>query len=129
MDMPEGLRYTKEHEWVRIEGRTATVGVTDYAQESLGDVTFVDPPKAGAVLEAGKVCATVESVKAVSDIYAPVGGRVIAANPELASRPELVNRSPYGEGYLFTMEVVDPSDVEGLMDAVAYRRHVEALSA
>jgi len=127
MEIPADLKYTKEHEWMRREKTRVVVGITDYAQQSLGDITFVQVPKVGSVFKKGDVCATVESVKAVSDVYAPAGGKVVEVNEQLAGQPELVNRSPYGEGFLFAMES-DEKDDEGLMDADAYRQYVESLS-
>jgi len=128
MDVPEDLKYTREHEWMRVEGERVRVGITDYAQTSLGDVTFVQAPQVGASFKRGEVCATVESVKAVSDVYAPISGRVVEVNENLAGQPELVNRSPYGEGFLCVMEPEGPVDESGLMDADAYRRYIETLS-
>ena len=123
---PEDLRYTREHEWVRIEGAEALVGITHHAQEALGDVVFVELPAAGARFDQGKPFGVVESVKSVSDLYAPLAGRVVAANEELADRPELVNQDPYGEGWMIRLAVQDPAAVDALLDAAAYRRHVEA---
>jgi glycine cleavage system H protein len=123
--MPE-LRYTKDHEWVRLEGGTATIGITDHAQNALGDVVFVDLPEAGREVAAGEACAVVESVKAASDVYAPVAGRVVAVNATLADDPGLINRDPAGEGWFFRLEGVDAAEVEALMDAAAYQALVES---
>jgi glycine cleavage system H protein len=113
--------YTKEHEWVRIEGDTATVGITDFAQGQLGDIVFVEVPEAGRQVTKGGEAAVVESVKAASDVYAPVGGEVIEGNAALSDEPSLVNSDPEGEGWFFKLRLGDASQVEGLMDAEAYR--------
>jgi glycine cleavage system H protein len=121
-EIPEGLRYAKSHEWLKLEGDgTATLGITAYAQDSLGDITFVQIPKVGAVFAAGAVFGVVESVKAASDLYAPAGGTVIAANAALASSPETVNKSPYGEGWILRLKLGNPAEAAGLLDAAAYR--------
>jgi glycine cleavage system H protein len=125
MEFPEGLRYTKEHEWVAVEGNRARVGITDYAQDALGDIVFVQPPDVGATVAAMTACAEVESTKSVSDIYAPVGGTVVDVNTALGDAPERLNESPYGDGWIFVIEMSDSSEVDGLLDAVAYRRLVE----
>lgn len=113
--------YTADHEWISLEGDLATVGITDHAQEQLGDLVFVELPEIGRTLEKGEETVVVESVKAASDVYAPVSGQVTAVNGELAGDPALVNRSPLGEGWLFKLKVADPSQLEGLMDAEAYQ--------
>lgn len=113
--------YTADHEWISLEGDLATVGITDHAQEQLGDLVFVELPEIGRSLEKGEETVVVESVKAASDVYAPVSGQVTAVNGELAGDPALVNRSPLGEGWLFKLKVADPSQFEGLMDAEAYQ--------
>lgn len=128
MNVPDGLLYTKEHEWVSIKGATATIGITDYAQGHLGDITFVDLPKAGSVARQFKQCATVESVKAASDVYAPVSGKVVKANDALASHPELVNQSPYDRGYFAVIEMSDPKETAALMNAAAYTQYVAGLA-
>ncbi len=128
MQIPDSLLYTKEHEWVSIKGKTATVGITDYAQGHLGDITFVDVPKAGAVVTQFKQCATVESVKAASDVYAPVSGKVMKANVELAAHPELVNQSPYEKGYFAVIEMVNEKEAANLMKAADYRKYAEGLA-
>lgn len=128
MDIPKDRLYTKEHEWARIEGNTAHVGITDYAQASLGDITFVGLPKVGETIKQSGFSATVESVKAASDVYAPFSGKVVAVNKDLAAHPELVNKSPYDKGYFFTMEISDPGEKANLMDEAAYRSCVEGLS-
>jgi glycine cleavage system H protein len=123
MECPQELRYTKEHEWVRIEGEVGTVGITDFAQRELGDVVFVELPAAGSAVTKGQAFGVVESVKAVSDIYAPVGGTVIEVNPEIGTRPELVNADPYGGGWLIKIRVTDAAEMGDLMDAAAYREY------
>ena len=128
MEILKDRFYTKEHEWARIEGGTAYVGITDYAQTSLGDITFVGLPKIGDTIKQAEFCATVESVKAASDVYAPFSGKVIAINKDLAQHPELVNKSPYDKGHFFTMEISNPGEKAKLMDAAAYRSYVEGLS-
>ncbi|WP_019021125.1 glycine cleavage system protein GcvH [Thioalkalivibrio sp. ALE23] len=128
-EAPKDLKYTRSHEWVRTEDDgTVTVGITDHAQELLGDLVFVEAPEAGSSLEAGAACATVESVKAASDIYAPIGGEVTETNAELEDSPEKVNESPFEDGWLFRMKPADAGELDGLMDADAYAAHVEAES-
>jgi glycine cleavage system H protein len=124
MAYPANFRYTKEHEWVKVEGGVATVGITDYAQGELGDVVFVELPKVGAKLEAGKSLGNVESVKAVSEIYAPAAGEVTEANSELANKPELLNSDPHGAGWLVKVKLANAADVNGLMDAAAYEAYI-----
>jgi glycine cleavage system H protein len=118
--VPADLRYTKDHEWVRVEGDTATIGVTDFAAHELGDVVFVDLPAVGKVVEQAATFGVVESVKAVSDLYAPVSGEVVAVNGDLAGQPELVNSDPFGAGWMIRVRLADASQVPGLLDAAAY---------
>jgi glycine cleavage system H protein len=126
MDFPEDLRYTKEHEWARDEGEgRVRVGITDFAQDALGDVVYVDVPAEGTAVTADQPFSEVESTKSVSDVYAPLSGSVVERNPSLEERPELLNEQPYGDGWLVVLEVSDPSALEGLMDAAAYRSFVE----
>lgn len=125
MEFPESLRYTSEHEWVRVEGDRAVVGITDFAQDSLGDIVYVSLPEVGAIVEGGAPCSEVESTKSVSDIYAPVSGTVAAVNEALGQQPELVNRDPYGDGWMFSVTMSDPAQAEGLLDAEAYRALTE----
>ena len=125
MEFPEGLRYTKEHEWVLVEGNRARVGITDYAQDALGDIVYVQTPDVGSTVAAMSACAEVESTKSVSDIYAPVSGTVAEVNTALADAPEQLNQSPYGDGWIFVIEMTDSSEIDGLLDAAAYRRLVE----
>ncbi|HEX8938958.1 MAG TPA: glycine cleavage system protein GcvH [Candidatus Limnocylindrales bacterium] len=117
---PADLRYTKEHEWVRVEGDLATVGITDYATHQLGDIVFVELPEAGRQLTQFATLGVVESVKAVSDLFAPVGGEVVEANGELAGRPELLNEDPYGEGWLLKVRVADGAQLDELLTPEAY---------
>lgn len=121
------LYFTKDHEWISIEGDSATVGITDYAQAQLGDVVFVEVPPAGTKVAKGKEAAVVESVKAASDVYAPVSGEVTDGNSALEADPALVNTSPEGEGWFFKLTLSDPGELDGLMDAAAYKAFVEGL--
>jgi glycine cleavage system H protein len=125
MHVPEELRYTAEHEWVRVEGGVATVGITDFAQDSLGDVVFVELPAVGTIVDAAAAVSEIESTKSVSDIYAPVSGTVLAVNERLTQSPELVNQDPYGEGWMFTIELRDAAELDALLDAARYRALVE----
>ena len=120
--VPGDLRYTKDHEWVRVEGDEALVGITEYAAEQLGDIVFVELPDAGRSLEQHGTFGVVESVKAVSDLYAPVAGEVVATNDALAGKPELVNDDPYGQGWMLRVKLADASQVDGLLDAAAYEQ-------
>ena len=121
MKLPENLRYTKDHEWVSLEGDIATIGITDFAQGELGDIVYVEIETAGKSLEAHTVFGSVEAVKTVSDLVLPVSGTINEVNPALAASPELVNTDPYGEGWMIKMKVNDPAEVESLMDAAAYK--------
>lgn len=121
MEIPEGLLYSSEHEWVRVDGSRAVVGITDFAQDSLGDVVYVSIPALGQVVGAGEGCAEVESTKSVSDVYSPISGSVVAVNAAIADAPETVNSDPYGDGWLFAVEMSDPSEMAALLDAKAYR--------
>jgi glycine cleavage system H protein len=120
MDFPAELRYTKDHEWVLLEGNTATIGITSFAQGELGDIVYVEVDTIGQTLETGAVFGTVEAVKTVSDLFLPVSGTINELNPELNNEPELVNSDPYGRGWMVKMTVNNPADVEALMDAAAY---------
>jgi len=122
---PTNLKYTKEHEWVKVEGNKATIGITDHAQSALGDVVFVELPEVGDSLEAGKPFGVVESVKAVSDIYAPLSGTVTAINEALLDSPETINNDVYGEGWMIEVELDDPSELDGLMDVAGYEEFVK----
>lgn len=122
MSLPENLRYTKDHEWVRLEGNIATIGITDFAQGELGDIVYVEIETTGKHLEAETVFGTVEAVKTVSDLFLPVAGTVNEVNPALADSPDLVNSDPYGQGWMIKMTVDNPADVEKLLDAAAYQK-------
>jgi glycine cleavage system H protein len=122
--VPGDLRYTKEHEWVRLEGEEATIGITKFAADQLGDVVYVELPDTGRTMDQAATFGVVESVKAVSDLYAPLAGEVIARNDVLASSPELVNSDPYGEGWMVRVRVTDPGQVEALLDSSAYEQLV-----
>jgi glycine cleavage system H protein len=122
MNIPGKLRYTKDHEWINLNGKTALVGITDYAQSELGDIVFLEIETEGEQLEKGEVFGTVEAVKTVSDMFMPVSGTVIEINPKLQDQPELVNKDPYGEGWLIKVEVTDPEQVNELLDAAGYEK-------
>ena len=126
MNFPATLRYTKEHEWIKLEGTTATIGITDFAQRELGDIVYVEIETVGKALEAEVVFGTVEAVKTVSDLFLPIAGTITEVNPVLGGSPELVNNDPYGEGWMVKMTVNNPADVAGLMDAAAYQNLVGA---
>jgi len=129
MEFPKDLKYTASDEWVRFEGKTATVGVSDYAQSQLSDIVFVEVTAAvGETLDKGKAFASVESVKAASEIYMPVKGKIVAVNDELPGTPEMINSDPYGKAWMIRLEVADPSEVAGLMDAAAYAKHCDERS-
>ena len=121
MNVPDDLRYTSDHEWARSEDGRIRIGITDYAQDSLGDVVFVQLPEPGRAVEAGGAFGEVESTKSVSDLYAPVAGTIVEVNGDLADAPQTVNEDPYGKGWIFAVEVSDPAAVDALMDAAAYR--------
>ena len=125
MNFPDDLRYTQEHEWVRVDGPIAKVGITDYAQDALGDVVYVDLPQAGATVAAMAACCEVESTKSVSEIFSPVTGTIVEVNEALNDAPEQVNADPYGAGWIFVVEMADPAEVDSLLDAAAYRALVE----
>jgi glycine cleavage system H protein len=125
MNLPEELRYSREHEWVRVEGTRAVVGITDYAQDALGDVVYVQLPDAGLQVIANASIAEIESTKSVSEVYAPVTGTVVEVNGTLDDQPEQVNSDPYGAGWIFVVELAEPGEVDGLLDAAAYRAFLE----
>jgi glycine cleavage system H protein len=120
MSYPANLRYTKDHEWISLDGRTATIGITDFAQRELGDIVYVEVETIGKHLEAGAVFGTVEAVKTVSDLFLPVSGTIDELNPALANSPELINNDPYGKGWMVKMTVDNSVDVDGLLDAAGY---------
>ncbi|MGZ5212699.1 MAG: glycine cleavage system protein GcvH [Actinomycetota bacterium] len=125
MEYPEDLRYTKEHEWVRAEGGVVRIGITDFAQDALGDVVYVDLPDVGTEVHAAQAFAEVESTKSVSDVFGPIEGSIVERNPLIEERPELVNEQPYGDGWLVLVTPADPAAIDGLLDAEAYRAFVE----
>jgi len=126
MNFPENLRYTKEHEWISVDGNVATVGITEFAQGELGDIIYVDIDSIGQSFDADAVFGTVEAVKTVSDLFLPVAGTISEKNPLLDSQPELVNQDPYGDGWMVKMTLSDPSQIDGLMDAAAYKALIGA---
>jgi glycine cleavage system H protein len=121
---PKDLRYTKEHEWIKVDGSTGTIGITDYAQHELGDVVFVEMPKVGAQLKSHQPLGTIESVKAVSEIFSPVSGEVIETNPALVDAPELINKDPHGAAWLIKVRLADAKEAAGLMDSSAYEAYI-----
>jgi glycine cleavage system H protein len=123
---PADRKYSREHEWITVDGDRAQVGITDYAQDSLGDVVYVQPPDVGLEVVANASCAEVESTKSVSEIYSPVSGQITAVNEALSDRPELLNQDPYGEAWIFAITLADPAELDALMDAAAYQQLVEA---
>ena len=125
MNHPDDLRYTQEHEWVRVDGTTARVGITDYAQDALGDVVYVDLPEVGATVVAMASCCEVESTKSVSEIFSPVSGLVAEVNSDLTDTPQMINEDPYGKGWIFAVEMTDAGELDGLMDAAAYSNFLE----
>ncbi|MGB9767053.1 MAG: glycine cleavage system protein GcvH [Sulfurihydrogenibium sp.] len=127
--IPENLYYTKEHIWVKIENDVATIGITDYGQKQLGDVVFVDLPEVGREVESGEVIASVESVKAVSEVYSPVSGKIISVNEDLANDPSAINADPYGDGWIADIQMSDPSEVEDLMTAEDYKAYLEEVES
>ena len=124
MNVPDNLRYAETHEWIKVEGDTGTVGITDHAQNELTDIVYVDPPKVGAAVAAGQAAAVVESVKAASDIYSPVDGEVVAVNEMLSGNPSLVNTSPYDDGWLFKVRISNPSQAAALKSPEDYRAQI-----
>lgn len=125
MNVPDDLKYSSDHEWIRVDGNRITIGITDYAQDALGDVVFVQVPEQGALVKAGQGISEVESTKSVSDIYAPLAGTVAEVNADLETAPEQLNSDPYGDGWIAVIEVEDASAVDGLLDAEAYRKLIE----
>ncbi len=124
MNFPANLRYTKDHEWISVDGNIATIGITDFAQRELGDIVYVDIDTIGKSLEAEAVFGTVEAVKTVSDLFLPLAAKILELNPALANQPELVNTDPYGEGWMVKVELANPADIDALMDAEAYSASV-----
>ena len=124
MEFPEDLRYSREHEWARLEDGRARVGITDFAQDALGDVVYVDLPEPGTTVTAGQAFGEVESTKSVSDVYAPASGTIVERNVALEEKPELVNEQPYGDGWLVAIDLSDPAELDQLFDSGAYKEHV-----
>jgi glycine cleavage system H protein len=126
MNLPGNLKYTKDHEWIRVDGDVAVVGITDFAQGELGDIVFVEIETVGETLEGGETFGTVEAVKTVSDLFMPVGGEVVELNSTLEDTPELINKDPYGEGWMIKIRMTDPGELDQLMDAAAYQTMLQA---
>jgi glycine cleavage system H protein len=126
---PSEFRYTKEHEWIAVEGQEARIGITDFAQHQLGDIIFVETPQVGAALATHQSMGVVESVKSVSDVYSPVAGEVLAVNEDLAQTPELINKDPHGQGWIVRLKLGDPKEIQGLMSAADYEKYLEGLEA
>lgn len=127
MRFPENLKYTKDHEWVKVDGKNATVGITHHAQSALGDIVFVELPQVGRVLKSHETFGVVESIKAVSDLYSPIAGKVIETNPAVVSDPALINRDPHAQAWLIKMEIADMASLSDLLDAGAYAGYVETI--
>jgi glycine cleavage system H protein len=125
MNVPEGLRYSSDHEWVAVDGGVARIGITDYAQDALGDVVYVDLPASGASIGVAESFGEVESTKSVSELYAPVSGEITSVNDQLVDAPEKLNEDPYGEGWIVAITMSDPAELDGLLDAAAYRSLIE----
>ena len=125
MNFPDDLRYTQEHEWVRVDGTTARIGITDYAQDALGDVVYVDLPQVGAAVAAMASCCEVESTKSVSEIFSPVSGTIAEVNSDLSDTPQMINEDPYGKGWIFAVQMSDAAELDNLMDAAAYQAFLE----
>jgi glycine cleavage system H protein len=126
MNIPENLKYTKDHEWIKVDGDTATVGITDYAQNELGDIVFVEIETEGETLDKEEVFGTVEAVKTVSDIFMPISGEVVEVNPKLEDSPEIVNKDPYGEGWLIKVKYSEQSELDDLLEAAKYKELIES---
>ena len=125
MEFPQELKYSKEHEWIKVEGNTVTIGITDYAQDSLGDVVYVELPNEGAAMVQGETFGVIESVKAVSDLYSPVSGNVIEVNDSIIDNPDVVNEEPYGDAWMLKVELSSAEELDGLMSSEDYQQHVE----
>ena len=126
MKVPENLLYTKEHEWVKVDGDVATIGITDYAQDQLGDIIYVELPEVGRKVKQMEAVATVEAVKTAADVYAPVSGEVVEINEKLSEKPELLNQDPYGEGWMFRIKLENPDELKELLSPEEYRKLIEA---
>jgi glycine cleavage system H protein len=126
MNVPENLKYTKDHEWLKLDGDTALVGVSDFAQHELGDIVFIEVETTGETLAKGEAFGTIEAVKTVSDMYMPVGGEILEFNEELTSKPEIINKDPYEAGWIVRIRITDPAEADQLLDAAAYRAQIGA---
>ncbi|MBN1952954.1 MAG: glycine cleavage system protein GcvH [Bacteroidales bacterium] len=126
MNIPENLKYTKDHEWIKVEGDTAVIGITDYAQGELGDIVFVEIETQGETLNQGDVFGSIEAVKTVSDLFMPAGGEILEVNDSINDTPELINTDPFGKGWLVKVKLTDPSEIDGLLDAAQYKEQIEA---
>lgn len=126
MNIPENLKYTKDHEWIKIDGDEAVIGITDFAQGELGDIVFVEIETEGETIEKGEVFGTIEAVKTVSDMFMPVSGEVTEVNPQIEDTPEIVNKDPYGDGWLIKVKISDASELDSLLDAETYKSHISA---
>ncbi|MEE4257528.1 MAG: glycine cleavage system protein GcvH [Bacteroidales bacterium] len=126
MNIPDSLKYTKDHEWIKVDGDEALIGITEFAQKELGDIVFIEVETEGETLDAGEAFGTIEAVKTVSDMFMPVSGEVLEFNAELESNPEIVNKDPYGEGWIIKLKISDPADLDDLLDAEDYKELIEA---
>ena len=126
MNIPDNLKYTKDHEWIKVDGDEALIGITEFAQKELGDIVFIEVETEGETLEVGEAFGTIEAVKTVSDMFMPVSGEVVEFNAELESNPEIVNKDPYGEGWIIKVKVTDPATIDDLLEADAYKELIEA---
>lgn len=125
MNFPDDVKYTKEHEWIRLEGNIATLGISDYAQDQLGDIVFAELPEAGETLDKGDIFGVVESTKSVSDLFVPLSGKVLEVNDTLLDSPEMINEDPFGEGWMIKMEIKNPAEAENLLDVAAYQKMIQ----
>ncbi len=126
MNIPDNLKYTKDHEWIKVDGDEAQIGITEFAQKELGDIVFIEVETEGETLDAGEAFGTIEAVKTVSDMFMPVNGEVLEFNEELEANPEIVNKDPYGEGWIIKIKISDPAELDNLLDADAYKELIEA---
>jgi len=126
MNIPDNLKYTKDHEWIKVDGGTAIVGITDFAQGELGDIVFIEIETQGEQLDKQEVFGTVEAVKTVSDLFMPISGEILEVNAEFSETPEVVNKDPYGRGWLIKIKISDPSEIDSLLDAATYKAHINA---
>jgi len=126
MNIPDNLKYTKDHEWLKVEGNTAIIGISDFAQGELGDIVFIEIETQGETLDKHEVFGTIEAVKTVSDLFMPISGKVLEVNPKISETPEIVNKDPYGEGWLIKINISDSSEINSLIDAAGYKAHINA---